>query len=239
MKRQVFITLLGSSVLWPLAGRAQNTGTKPRIGFLGNSSAALESNLVTAFRDGLREFGYEDGRNIDIDYRWAEGNYELFSTLAAELVAQRVAVIVTAGTPAVLAAKNTTQSVPIVMVAVGDPLGTGVVKSLARPGGNVTGLSSIAPELEGKRLELLKEVLPHLRHIAVLWNSENPFHQSALQRAQDAANALRIKVLALDVRNAAELDSAFGAIVEKQPEALLVLADRLFLHDRKRLVEFL
>jgi len=125
MKRQVFITLLGSSVLWPLAGRAQNTGTKPRIGFLGNSSAALESNLVTAFRDGLREFGYEDGRNIDIDYRWAEGNYELFSTLAAELVAQRVAVIVTAGTPAVLAVKNTTQSVPIVMVAVGDPLGTG------------------------------------------------------------------------------------------------------------------
>ena len=164
MRRREFITLLGgAAAAWPMAARAQQIGKVYRIGFLGNSTAALEANLVKPFRDGLRELGYEDGRNIVIEYRWAEGNYDRFPALVAELLALRVDVIVTAGTPATLAVKQATTSVPLVMVAVGDPLGTGIVASLARPGGNVTGFSSIAPELEGKRLELLRQVVPVFR----------------------------------------------------------------------------
>ncbi len=160
------LTLLAA----PLAAEAQQAGKVYRVGFLGNSSAALEANLVGPFREGLRELGYVEGRNIVIEYRWAEGKYERFPALIAELAALNVDVIVTAGTPAALAVKRTTPSIPLVMAAVGDPIGVGLVASLARPGGNVTGLSAIAPELEGKRLELLREVVPKLSHIAVLWN---------------------------------------------------------------------
>jgi putative ABC transport system substrate-binding protein len=163
MKRRQFITLLGgAAATWPLAARAQQLARIPRIGFLGNSTAALEENLVQPFRDGLRDLGYLEGQNILIEYRWAEGNYEQFPTLIAELIALKVDVFVTAGTPATLAVKKAATSIPLVMVAVGDPVGTGLVASFARPGGNNTGLTSLAPELEGKRLELLREVLPKL-----------------------------------------------------------------------------
>ena len=144
MKRRAFITLLGSAALcWPLAAHAQPQIA--RIGFMGNSTAALEANLVDAFREGLRELGYEEGRNIVIEYRWADGKYDQFPALVAELIAAKVDVIVTAGTPAALAVKKATTTVPLIMVAVGDPVGTGLVPSLARPGGNLTGLSSVAP----------------------------------------------------------------------------------------------
>ncbi|HLE20772.1 MAG TPA: ABC transporter substrate-binding protein, partial [Vicinamibacteria bacterium] len=152
----------------PLAIDAQQTGKVHRIGFLGNSTAALEANLVRPFREGLHDLGYDEGRNVLIEYRWAEGKYERFPTLIAELIALKVDVIVTAGTPATLAVKKATTSVPLVMVAVGDPVGTGIVASLNRPGGNITGLTSISPELEGKRLELLREVVPKLSRVAVL-----------------------------------------------------------------------
>ena len=159
MRRREFITFLGGAVtVWPLAGRAQDR--VPRIGFMGNSTAALEANLIGPFRNRLRELGYEESRTIAIEYRWAEGHYDRFPALVAELLAARVDVIVTAGTPASLAVKQMTSSVPLVMIAVGDPVGTELVTSLARPGGNLTGLSSIAPDLEGKRLELLREVVP-------------------------------------------------------------------------------
>jgi ABC-type uncharacterized transport system substrate-binding protein len=138
----------------PLAAQAQQPANVPRIGFLGNSTAALEANLVGPFREGLRDLDYVEGRNILIEYRWAEGKYERFPALVAELIALKVDVIVTAGTPASLAVKKATTSVPLVMAAVGDPVGSGLVVSLARPGGNLTGLVSIAPDLEGKRLEL-------------------------------------------------------------------------------------
>src|SRR5512138_1302141 len=128
-----------------------------RVGFLGNSTAALERNLVGPFREGLRELGYVEGSNIHVEYRWAEGDYQRFPALVAELIAAKVEVIVTAGTPAALAVKRATTSIPLVMVAVGDPIGTGLVTSLSRPGGNITGLSSIAPDMEGKRLQLLRE----------------------------------------------------------------------------------
>ena len=135
-----------------MAGRRTRAAEIPRVGFMGNSTAALEANLVDSFLDGLHERGYEEGRNIVIEYRWADGKYERFPALVAELIAAKVDVIVTAGTPAALAVKKVTTTVPLVMVAVGDPVGTGLVPSLARPGGNLTGLSSIAPDLEGKRL---------------------------------------------------------------------------------------
>ena len=155
---------------WPLAVRAQQKNV-PRIGFLGNPTAALEANLIGSFREGLREHGYEEGRNILIDYRWAEGNYDWLPALVAELIALRVNLIVTAGTPAAQAVAKAATPVPLVMVAVGDPIGTGLVASLARPGGNSTGLNSLAPELEGKRLELLRGLVPGLSYVAILWNS--------------------------------------------------------------------
>ncbi len=176
MDRRAFIgTLAGGLLAAPLAAGAQQAGKVYRIGFLGNSTAALEANLVGPFREGLRDLGYVEGRNVLIEYRWAEGKYERFPALIAELLAQKMEVIVTAGTPASLAVKKATTSIPLVMVAAGDPIGTGLVASLARPGGNITGLTSIAAELEGKRLELLREVIPKLSYIAVLWNPASPF----------------------------------------------------------------
>jgi len=210
----------------------------PRIGFLGNSTAALEANLVGPFREGLREFGYVEGRNILIDYRWAEGKYERFPALIAELIALKVDVIVTAGTPASLAVKKATTSIPLVMAAVGDPIGVGLVASLARPGGNATGLSAIAPELEGKRLELLREVVSKLSHIAVLWNPDNPLHAGSLKETRAAAQVLGIKVQLLGVRVSEDFPAAFAAILRERPGALLVLADRIFLHNRARIVDF-
>jgi putative ABC transport system substrate-binding protein len=186
----------------------------------------------------LRDLGYVEGRNILIEYRWAEGKYERFPALIAELIALKVDVIVTAGTPATQAVKKATTSVPVVMVAVGDPVGTGIVASLNRPGGNITGLTSISPELEGKRLELLGEVVPKLSHVAILWNPTNAFHVIEMKEAQSAASALRMKVLSLAVRTPEELDGAFAAMNRERPGALLVLADRLFLHHRTRIMDF-
>ena len=193
MRRRDFLTVPGVAAAGaPLTAASQDPRKMPRIGFLGNSTAILEANLVGPFREGLRDLGYVDGRNIVIEYRWAEGSYERFPSLIAELLAMKVDVIVTAGTPAALAVKKATASVPLVMVAVGDPVGTGLVGSLGRPGGNATGLTSIAPELEGKRLELLREVLPKISRVAVLWNPANAYQIGSEKEVQAAAKALRI-----------------------------------------------
>ena len=210
----------------------------PRIGFMGNSTAALEANLLDAFREGLQELGYEEGRNIIIEYRWADGKYDRFPALVAELIAAKVDAIVTAGTPAALAVKKATTTVPLVMVAVGDPVGTGLVPSLARPGGNLTGLSSVAPDLEGKRLQLLREVVPALSHVAMFINSLNPFHISSMKQARTAAQAMGIKLQLHDIRKSEDLDDAFAAIRKERPDALLILADRVFLHNRERMMDF-
>ena len=240
LKRREFITLLGgAAAAWPLAARAQQPAAKvPRIGFLGNSTADLEANLVGPFRDGLRALGYEEGRNIVIEYRWAEGEYERFPALIAELVASNVDVIVTAGTPASLAVKKATTTIPLVMVAVGDPVATGLVASLARPGGNITGLTSISSEMEGKRLELLREVVPKVSHIAVLWNAASPIQVIEEGEVRAAARVLEIKMLSLGVRTREEIDDALATIIRERPDALLVLADRLFLHHRTRIIAF-
>jgi ABC-type uncharacterized transport system substrate-binding protein len=222
----------------PLAAEAQQAAKVLRIGFLGNSTAALEANLVGPFREGLRELGYVEGRNILIEYRWAEGKNERLPALIAELIALKVDVIVTAGTPAALAVKKATTSIPLVMAAVGDPVGVGLVASLAQPGGNVTGLSAIAPDLEGKRLELLREVVPKLSHIAVLWNPDNPLYAGSLKETRAAAQVLGIEVQLLGVRTGEDFPAAFAAILKEPPSALLVLADRIFLHNRARIVDF-
>lgn len=212
--------------------------TVHRIGFLGNSTAALEANLVGPFRAGLRDLGHQEGQNLAIEYRWAEGNYERFPALIDELIAQKVEVIVTAGTPATLAVKKATTSLPVVMIAVGDPVGTGIVPSLRLPGGNITGLTSISPELDGKRLELLREVSPSISHIAVLWNRSSPLQVVAEKQTHAAAQLLGMKMLSLGVRTREDIDAALVTVVRERPQGLLVLADRLFLHHRQRIMDF-
>lgn len=239
MTRRLGFLLLLVAVLAPFAPPGPAAAQAPRrIGFLGNSTAALEANLVTPFREGLRELGYVEGRHVVIDYRWAEGKYDRLPALIAELVAAGVEVIVTAGTPATLAVKKATQTVPTVMIAVGDPVGTGIVPSLAQPGGNITGLTSISTEMDGKRLELLREVVPGVSHVAVLWNPSSPLQVLAEKQTQAAAQALRVRVLSLGVRNEAEIEQALATIAAERPGGLLVLADRLFLHHRARIMEF-
>jgi putative ABC transport system substrate-binding protein len=236
MNRREFVKFLSVPAVWAVAGNAQSK--VPRIGFLGNSTAALEANLVSAFREGLREVGYEEGRTIVIEYRWADGNYEQFPALVAELIASKVDAIVTAGTPAALAVKKATTTVPIIMAAVGDPVGTGLVPSLARLGGNLTGLSGIAPDLEGKRLQLLREVVPALSHVGMFINSLNPLHLSSMGQARAAAQKMGIKLQLHDIRKSEDLNVAFAAIRKDRPDAILILADRVFLHDRQRMVDF-
>jgi putative ABC transport system substrate-binding protein len=238
LNRRDFISLLGGAATWPLGARAQQSAKVPRVGFLGNSTEALETNLVGPFREGLNALGYEEGRNIVVEYRWAEGKYERFPALIAELLAAKVDVLVTAGTPAAVAVKKATATVPLVMVAVGDPVETGLVPSLARPGGNLTGLSSIAPDLEGKRLELLREFAPALALVGVFFNPANPFHTVSMRQARKAAGALGIRLLPLTVRVSQDLEGAFVAILKEKPDALLVLADRVYLHERKRIMDF-
>ena len=239
MDRRTFIgTVAGALLAAPLAAEAQPARKVHRIGFLGNSTEALEANLVGPFRDGFREIGYIEGRDLAIEYRWAEGQYDRFPALIAELIALKVDVIVTAGTPAALAVRRATTAIPLVMVAVGDPVGSGLVKSLARPGGNLTGLVSIAPDLEGKRLELLTEVVPRLSFVAFLLNPANAFHVTSEKQARAAAKVLHLKVEFFPVRAESEFDHAFQSISRQRPGALVMLADRLFLHHRARIVDF-
>jgi putative tryptophan/tyrosine transport system substrate-binding protein len=237
-RRGFLLAWLAAALVCPLLGEAQQRREPHRIGFLGNSTAALEANLVGPFREGLRELGYREGENILIEYRWAEGQYERFPSLIAELLAQKVEVIVTAGTPASLAVKKAATSVPLVMVAVGDPVATGLVASLARPGGNATGLASVSEDLEGKRLELLREVIPTVSRVAVLWNPDNQTLLPQLNQIRAAAQVLGIKVDALEVRTPDDLEERFRAITRDRPGALLVMADRLFLHNRQHIMDF-
>ena len=184
---------------------------------MGNSTPSLEPKLLSAFRDGLRDFGYVEGQNIRVEYRWAEGRYERFPDLIAELVRLKVDLIVVAGTPATLAAKRATNAIPIVMAVIGDALEVGVVPSPARPGSNITGLSTVVPELEGKRLELLKHALPKLSRLAVLANPANPFVAVVWSETQRAGEELRVKLQRVDVRQPEEFSNAFTRHRERAP----------------------
>ena len=197
MRRREFITLLGGAAAWPLAARAQQPGKLPTIGFLGSSTPSAWSQWVAAFVQRLRELGWIEGRTVAIEYRWAEGRSERFAEIAAEFVRLKVDVIVTSGTAAVLAAKQATSVIPIVFAVAGDPVGTGLVASLARPGGNVTGLSIQATDLAGKRLELLREVVPGLRRLAIMANVGNPGAVLEMGEVQAAARTLGLEVVTL------------------------------------------
>ncbi|MGB9040852.1 MAG: ABC transporter substrate-binding protein [Pseudolabrys sp.] len=239
MKRREFISLVGAAAAWPLAARAQQVGKTPQIGYLGVSSPSLEPHYVEAFRQKLRELGHVEGKNIAIEYRWAEGQDDRLPNLASELVRLKPDVIVTTGTPGAVAAMQATKTIPIVMASSADPVGSGLVASLARPGGNVTGFTILGPELEGKRLELLKQAVPGLSRLAVLWNPSNPGIVSYFETVKNAGRALQISLgPVVEVRRSDELDTAFTAIASARPHALVVIADRFLLSHRKQIVEF-
>jgi len=216
--------------MWPLASRAQQTPIKLfRIGYLSTVSANGLPKRMEAFRAALRDLGYQEGRNIVIESRWADGKYERLPDLFADLIRLKVDVIVTHGTPGVMAAKQATTSIPIVMAVVGDALGSGVVPSLARPGGNVTGLTFFNPELAAKRLELLKEIMPNLTRVGVLLNLVNPMNEPTLPQMRRVAGPLKLELEQFDVRAATNLDGAFAAITGKNIEALVVIDDAVLL----------
>ena len=200
--------------------QAQQSAKIPRIGYLGSVSSSAR---IGAFRQGLRELGYVEGKNIFIEWRHHEGKLDRLPALAAELVRLKVDVIVTAGPPAARAAKESTVTIPIVMTQVGDPVGSGFVASLARPGGNITGLSSLAPELNGKRLELLKEIVPKLSRVAVFGTSTSPDNAQSLREVELAAGALKVKPQYLDIRDPKDFETAFRAAVKGRAEAVLML----------------
>jgi putative tryptophan/tyrosine transport system substrate-binding protein len=217
------------------AASAQLPKKVPRIGFL---SPTTDDSRVEAFRQGLRELGYIEGQNITIEYRWADGKFDKLPDLALELVRLKVDVVVAVVTQASLAAKKATGTIPIVMIGVSDPVGSGLVSSLARPGANITGNSSMTAEVVGKQLELLKETFPKISQIAALWNPANPIFQ-AIQRkeSEDAARALGIRLQLMEARVPDEIDSAFAAVAKKHMRALLVLNDPVFTAHRKRIAD--
>src|SRR5262245_16202253 len=212
MTRRAFITLLGAAAVWPVAARAQQPAKLPTIGFLGESTPSAQSQRTAAFVQRLRELGWIEGHTVAIEYRWAEGRSERFIELAAELVRLKVDVIVTSGTPAILAAKQATSIVPIVFAIAGDPLGTGLVASLARPGGNITGLSDQSTDIAAKRLEHLREAVPGLHRLAILANIGSPNVMLEIGELQKAAHPLGIEVIVLEIRQVDEIAPAFEAI---------------------------
>jgi putative tryptophan/tyrosine transport system substrate-binding protein len=235
VKRRAFIGLVGSAAAWPLTASAQQAGGKiVTIGVL-----AIEPwPAVDTFRQALDDLGYVEDKNVRFEYRYAKGHNERFPELANDLVGLNVDVILAWGTDAVLAAKQATTTIPIVMVAVGDPLGSGIVTNLARPGGNVTGCSLRAAELEAKRLQLLKEVVPGLSRVAILFNPTNHYMPLALQSAQKGAQVLHVSLAAYEVHDATTLDAAFVTLTKDRPDAFLVPADTFLVSQRSRIAQF-
>jgi putative tryptophan/tyrosine transport system substrate-binding protein len=226
MRRRTFITLLGGAAAWPLAARAQQMGKLPTIGFLGRTSRSAAGEWTAAFLQRLRELGWIENRTITIEYRWAEGRNERSEAIAAEFVRLKVDIIVTSGTPQVLAAKQATSVIPIVFATAGDPVAAGLVASLARPGGNVTGLSTLVPDLAGKRLELLREVMSGLGRLAIMGNVSNPVVMLELGEVQAVAGTLGLQVHTLEIRRAQDIAPAFEAL-KGRADALYVCIDAL------------
>ena len=236
-RRRFLLTALAGALAAPRAAGAQQAAKVPRIGWLSIASRTPEvSHLIEAFSLGLRELGYVEERNVAIEWRFADGKPERLPALAAELVALKVDIIVTPNPAGTQAAKEATTTVPIVMLQVADPVRSGFVASLARPGGNITGLSATAgPEMVGKRLDLLREVVPKVSRVAVLRNPTNPDAADLLTQLERAARALGLRLQVLDVRVPSELDSAFAAMTTDRAGALLLLADTMFFLHRARI----
>ena len=239
MKRRAFLAGTGAALLAsPLAAETQPRKV-PRVGYLspGSPSDPGRQRRFEAFRQGLRELGYVEGQDIVIESRWAEGKYERYPALAADLVRLKVDVIVAVGGRASQDAQQATRTIPIVMSVTIDPLGTGLVASLARPGGNVTGLSLMASEVVGKQLELLKEVVPKVSRVALLWNPANPGSAPQLREAEASARVLGVRLQTLEARVPQEIDSAFAAMTKERAGALVVLTDAIFMNQRRQIAE--
>src|SRR5260370_11717859 len=239
MRRREFSTLLGAaataSTIWPFAARAQQKAT-PVIGYLGNGSPSPGAHLVAALRQRLSETGYVEGQNLTIEYRWAEGRLERLPALAADLVGRKVDVIVAGAAQAAHAAKNATSTIPIVFVSNVDPVGDGLVTSLARPGGNLTGVSFLTVELDPKRFELLSELVPQAKVIALLVNPSIPTAEHMMPAVQEAARAKGLQLHILTASTESEIDAAFASLVQRQAGALLVSADPFFFQRREQIV---
>jgi putative ABC transport system substrate-binding protein len=238
MRRRDFITLLGgAAVSWPIAARAQQPGRKiRRLGLL--QPGLPDSSFGKAMRDRLRALGYIEGRDIILETRWAEGKVERLKELAAELASLKLDAIIAFTTPAAIAAREATTTIPIVFLYVGDPVGAGVVPSLARPGGNVTGISLLATELSSKRLEILLEIAPNTSRVAMLWNDSNPGMVLRARESQNVAPKLGVIIESIGVHDLVNFDSAFASIKNGRIDALLTLVDPFTSQHRNRIVEF-
>jgi putative tryptophan/tyrosine transport system substrate-binding protein len=235
VRRRDFIKVIaGSAIGWPLAARAQQSKKVTVIGVLWpNPPARFEF-----IRQGLVDLGYVEGKNIRFEFRWAEGALDRLSELAQDLVHFPVDLIITLAPPATLAAKRATQTIPIVFVAMGDPLASGVVASLARPGANLTGTTRMISEMSAKHVELLKEIYPGLSNLAVLWNPNNSSHPPALRAAEASAQSLSLQIRPLEVRAVADLDNVFTTVVQQRADGVLFIADPIFFIQLKRMAEF-
>jgi putative ABC transport system substrate-binding protein len=221
VRRREFITLVGgAAAAWPMVARSQQVGKVPRIGFLGLASPSTFAARFEGLRQGLRDFGYVEGATIAIEYRWAEGHYERLPELARELVRSNVELILTHATPGGLAAKQATSTIPIVVALSGDPVATGIVTNLARPGGNITGQSFFNPELRSKRIELLKDVKPSLIQVAVILSADNPATKPEFQAMETTAQALKVKLQPFHLRRPSEFVGAFEAMEQAHAEAI-------------------
>ena len=238
-RKLLVLTLALGILVVPLAADAQQPGKVFRIGILANIGLTDREGARGwgAFIQGLRELGYVEGQNITIEWRVSEGKYERLPDLVADLVRLKVDVIVAPATEAPLAAKQATRTIPIVMKSAGDPVGDGLVASLARPGGNVTGLSTLAPEIVGKQLELLKESVPRVSRLAVLWNPTNQTHSLVLGEVKVAARSLGVQLQTLEARGPDEFEGAFAAMTRERAGALLVLRDGMFLLHQRRITD--
>ena len=232
------VALIVTLAMWGAVAEAQQPARIPRIGILIPSSGSFLSARVEAFRQRLRELGYVEGKNIVIEYRYAEGKPERVPDLAAELVRLKVDVIVTAGPSATLAAKKASGTIPIVFAAANDPVGTGLVSSQARPGGNITGLSTMAPDLDGKRLELLKEAFPKVARVALLWQPSGSRGNLALTEMEAVAKALGLKLLSLEVRSLDDFDSAFARAKKERAQALITTTSALINTQLRQVLDF-
>jgi putative tryptophan/tyrosine transport system substrate-binding protein len=235
MRRREFITLLGGAAAsWPLAARAQQAGKLPTIGYLGSATPGSQGQWVATFVQRLRELGWIDGRTIAIEYRWAEGRTERAAEIAAEFVRRKVDVIVTSSTAGAVAAMQATSVIPIIFAAAGDPVGTGLVASLARPDGNVTGLSIQQTDLAAKKLELLRDVVPSLRRLAILANVDAPSVVLDVREVQATGRTLGLEVITLEIRRGEDIMPAFEALNDRA-EALYVVIDPLVNIHRVRI----
>jgi ABC-type uncharacterized transport system substrate-binding protein len=238
MDRRPFITgMIGSLLAAPLAAEAQPAEKVFRVGFLTAYSSGSDGFLFDSFRQGMRKLGYEEGRNVAYETRWAEGRFERLPDLATELVGLKPDVILVSSTPAALAVKRATRTLPIVMTSVADPVGTGLVDSLARPGGNITGNITLLVEMAGKRLELLKQTVPHLSRVAVLGHPGDPIFAGQVRHAEAVARSLKVEVLPVEIRALSELDRAFETIVKWRADGVVRLGDALVVPGRQRTSE--